>query len=72
MEDLPPPPPRRPSTEYGIETARVCVRVPGRARVCVGVRLGVVEPPAVRHATARPSALGLGSQTDKLPFVSSN
>lgn len=54
------PPSRRPS--MGETAARVCVRVPGRARVCVGVRLGVVKPPAVRPATsrARPSALGPG------------
>lgn len=52
------PPSRRPS--MGETAARVCVRVPGRARVCVGVRLGVVMPPAVRPATARPSALGPG------------
>lgn len=63
---------RRPS--MGETAARVCVRVPGRARVCVGVRLGVVKPPAVRPATARPQpwAPGPRSQTDKLPFISSN
>lgn len=47
------PPSRRPSMGE-TAVARVCVRVPGRARVCVGVRLGVVKPPAVR-----PPPLGL-------------